>query len=66
MVTEGRDCERCGHRRSVWLSLGVNRLTSGDTTVPLGPGWSMSCVLHTNGDGYVETTSGRVYLATTS
>ena len=33
---------------------------------PMFPGWSLSCVLHTKADGYVETTSGRVSLATTS
>ena len=45
------------------LSIRVEVVTD---LVQCSPGWSLSCVLHTKADGYVATTSGRVYLATTS
>ena len=58
------------------IELGVLRLLSVRVEVvtdlihvhsdPISPDWSLSCVLHTKVDGYVETTSGRVSLAITS
>ena len=53
----------------LWLlSVRVEVVTDPSTymATQCSPGWSLSCVLHTKADGYVETTSGRVSLATTS